>query len=257
VASSYDTGTEDLLTCGECQKEFLLGDINQFIVHKANRCNKENVEPCGGRGGGGPGPPAQNPRLSPGASDTGLAARSSLGCCSGSDARETQNCVVETRNTSEGGETRELNDGESARHLADDARASISSPPSNCTHVPPGNSQTAGLSQTDDTPAFVSTEIIKNCVSHPCDLPPPADGSSQRLRNSPSQSSQCVVDPEAIDHSRNQREGIQGTGLVSTTLRVVFHFWVYNSYLIFNCQLQSIYEHLKYYRPVMLHDCNS
>jgi len=36
---------QDYLTCGECQKDFLLSDIVKFIQHKINRCNKENVDP--------------------------------------------------------------------------------------------------------------------------------------------------------------------------------------------------------------------
>lgn len=29
----------DLLTCGDCQREFVLSDIVQFVQHKVNRCN--------------------------------------------------------------------------------------------------------------------------------------------------------------------------------------------------------------------------
>jgi hypothetical protein len=36
---------QDVLTCGNCQKEFLLSEITKFIQHKVSRCNKENVEP--------------------------------------------------------------------------------------------------------------------------------------------------------------------------------------------------------------------
>ena len=36
----------DVLTCGRCQQEFPLYEINLFIQHKVSRCNKENVEPC-------------------------------------------------------------------------------------------------------------------------------------------------------------------------------------------------------------------
>ena len=36
---------QDYLTCGDCQREFLLSDIVKFIQHKVNRCNKENVDP--------------------------------------------------------------------------------------------------------------------------------------------------------------------------------------------------------------------
>ena len=35
-----------MLTCGRCQQEFPLYEINLFIQHKVSRCNKENVEPC-------------------------------------------------------------------------------------------------------------------------------------------------------------------------------------------------------------------
>lgn len=42
---SFTEELEDLLTCGVCQKEFLLSDILKFIQHKINRCNKENLEP--------------------------------------------------------------------------------------------------------------------------------------------------------------------------------------------------------------------
>ena len=33
------------MTCGKCQREFALYDINKFIQHKVSRCNKENVQP--------------------------------------------------------------------------------------------------------------------------------------------------------------------------------------------------------------------
>ncbi len=36
---------QDYLTCGDCQRDFLLSDILKFIQHKINRCNKENVDP--------------------------------------------------------------------------------------------------------------------------------------------------------------------------------------------------------------------
>ena len=36
---------QDVLTCGNCQKDFLLSEITKFIQHKVSRCNKENVEP--------------------------------------------------------------------------------------------------------------------------------------------------------------------------------------------------------------------
>lgn len=32
---------QDYLTCGDCQREFLLSDIVKFIQHKVNRCNKK------------------------------------------------------------------------------------------------------------------------------------------------------------------------------------------------------------------------
>ena len=37
---------QDLLTCGDCQREFALSDIVHFIQHKVSRCNKENVQPA-------------------------------------------------------------------------------------------------------------------------------------------------------------------------------------------------------------------
>lgn len=36
---------QDFITCGDCQREFVLSDIVRFIQHKVNRCNKENVQP--------------------------------------------------------------------------------------------------------------------------------------------------------------------------------------------------------------------
>jgi len=36
---------KDFLTCGDCQKDFPLGDIVTFIQHKVHHCNKENVDP--------------------------------------------------------------------------------------------------------------------------------------------------------------------------------------------------------------------
>lgn len=37
-----DTGHQDILTCGACQKPFALSDIVRFIQHKIVSCNKEN-----------------------------------------------------------------------------------------------------------------------------------------------------------------------------------------------------------------------
>lgn len=37
-----DTGHQDILTCGSCQKPFALSDIVRFIQHKIISCNKEN-----------------------------------------------------------------------------------------------------------------------------------------------------------------------------------------------------------------------
>jgi len=34
--------TQDILTCGACQKAFALSDILKFIQHKVLQCNKEN-----------------------------------------------------------------------------------------------------------------------------------------------------------------------------------------------------------------------
>ena len=42
---------QDLLTCGNCQREFLLSEILKFIQHKVTRCNKENVQPFDEHGG--------------------------------------------------------------------------------------------------------------------------------------------------------------------------------------------------------------
>ena len=39
---------QDFVTCGDCQREFLLSDFVKYIQHKVNRCNKENVEPYDG-----------------------------------------------------------------------------------------------------------------------------------------------------------------------------------------------------------------
>ena len=36
---------QDILTCGDCQREFILGDIVKFVQHKVNRCNC-NKEKC-------------------------------------------------------------------------------------------------------------------------------------------------------------------------------------------------------------------
>ncbi|KAL1390377.1 hypothetical protein pipiens_012389 [Culex pipiens pipiens] len=39
-------GTQDILTCGSCQKTFALSDIVRFIQHKVLQCNKENYGQC-------------------------------------------------------------------------------------------------------------------------------------------------------------------------------------------------------------------
>lgn len=38
--------TQDILTCGSCQKTFALADIVKFIQHKVLQCNKENYGQC-------------------------------------------------------------------------------------------------------------------------------------------------------------------------------------------------------------------
>lgn len=38
--------TQDILTCGACQKAFALSDIVKFIQHKVLQCNKENYGQC-------------------------------------------------------------------------------------------------------------------------------------------------------------------------------------------------------------------
>ncbi|KAJ6634697.1 B-cell lymphoma/leukemia 11B, partial [Pseudolycoriella hygida] len=38
--------TQDILTCGSCQKTFALSDIVKFIQHKVLQCNKENYGQC-------------------------------------------------------------------------------------------------------------------------------------------------------------------------------------------------------------------
>ena len=38
---------QDILTCGDCQREFILSDIVKFVQHKVNRCNcaKDKCQP--------------------------------------------------------------------------------------------------------------------------------------------------------------------------------------------------------------------
>uniref|UniRef100_A0A182Y6K0 BCL-11A-like CCHC zinc finger domain-containing protein n=1 Tax=Anopheles stephensi TaxID=30069 RepID=A0A182Y6K0_ANOST len=45
-------GTQDILTCGSCQKTFALSDIVRFIQHKVLQCNKENYGQCYTQAGG-------------------------------------------------------------------------------------------------------------------------------------------------------------------------------------------------------------
>uniref|UniRef100_A0A182PI45 BCL-11A-like CCHC zinc finger domain-containing protein n=1 Tax=Anopheles epiroticus TaxID=199890 RepID=A0A182PI45_9DIPT len=45
-------GTQDILTCGSCQKTFALSDIVRFIQHKVFQCNKENYGQCFTQAGG-------------------------------------------------------------------------------------------------------------------------------------------------------------------------------------------------------------
>ncbi|XP_058115854.1 B-cell lymphoma/leukemia 11A [Anopheles ziemanni] len=46
-------GTQDILTCGSCQKTFALSDIVRFIQHKVLQCNKENYGQCFTQGSSG------------------------------------------------------------------------------------------------------------------------------------------------------------------------------------------------------------
>uniref|UniRef100_A0A182IME8 BCL-11A-like CCHC zinc finger domain-containing protein n=1 Tax=Anopheles atroparvus TaxID=41427 RepID=A0A182IME8_ANOAO len=46
-------GTQDILTCGSCQKTFALSDIVRFIQHKVFQCNKENYGQCFTQGSSG------------------------------------------------------------------------------------------------------------------------------------------------------------------------------------------------------------
>nr|XP_018904482.1 PREDICTED: B-cell lymphoma/leukemia 11A [Bemisia tabaci] len=41
-ADGETPSSQDILTCGVCQKPFVLGDIVKFIQHKVHSCNKEN-----------------------------------------------------------------------------------------------------------------------------------------------------------------------------------------------------------------------
>lgn len=45
-AGESDGTTQDILTCGSCQKTFALSDIVRFIQHKVFQCNKENYGQC-------------------------------------------------------------------------------------------------------------------------------------------------------------------------------------------------------------------
>uniref|UniRef100_A0A182QPE2 C2H2-type domain-containing protein n=1 Tax=Anopheles farauti TaxID=69004 RepID=A0A182QPE2_9DIPT len=46
-------GTQDILTCGSCQKTFALSDIVRFIQHKVLQCSKENYGQCFTQAAGG------------------------------------------------------------------------------------------------------------------------------------------------------------------------------------------------------------
>ncbi|XP_037917067.1 B-cell lymphoma/leukemia 11A isoform X2 [Hermetia illucens] len=54
IAQDTDTtdaeSTQDILTCGSCQKAFALSDIVRFIQHKVLQCNKENYGQCYSQG---------------------------------------------------------------------------------------------------------------------------------------------------------------------------------------------------------------
>uniref|UniRef100_A0A182UDF3 BCL-11A-like CCHC zinc finger domain-containing protein n=1 Tax=Anopheles melas TaxID=34690 RepID=A0A182UDF3_9DIPT len=52
-AGESDGTTQDILTCGSCQKTFALSDIVRFIQHKVFQCNKENYGQCFTQAGGG------------------------------------------------------------------------------------------------------------------------------------------------------------------------------------------------------------
>ena len=49
-AGENEQTTQDILTCGSCQKTFSLGDIVKFIQHKVLQCNKENYGQCFSQG---------------------------------------------------------------------------------------------------------------------------------------------------------------------------------------------------------------
>ncbi|XP_046801855.1 B-cell lymphoma/leukemia 11A isoform X1 [Lucilia cuprina] len=49
-STEADGTTQDMLTCGTCQKVFALSDIVKFIQHKVLQCNKENYGQCSTQG---------------------------------------------------------------------------------------------------------------------------------------------------------------------------------------------------------------
>ncbi|KAL5277163.1 BCL11A family protein [Megaselia abdita] len=49
-AMEVDPSTQDILTCGSCQKHFALSEIVRFIQHKIQQCNKENYGQCMSQG---------------------------------------------------------------------------------------------------------------------------------------------------------------------------------------------------------------
>ena len=56
-----DAGESDVLKCGDCNKDFPLGDIVHFIHHKVQRCDKEPVTSTTCNGQHSPGrPPSPN-----------------------------------------------------------------------------------------------------------------------------------------------------------------------------------------------------
>lgn len=50
--SSGGTDQVDLLTCGQCQRVFLLSDICRFVQHKVAGCSKDPAQNCNSGGGG-------------------------------------------------------------------------------------------------------------------------------------------------------------------------------------------------------------
>ncbi|TMW48534.1 hypothetical protein DOY81_006385 [Sarcophaga bullata] len=49
-STEADSAAQDMLTCGTCQKVFVLSDIVKFIQHKVLQCNKESYGQCSNQG---------------------------------------------------------------------------------------------------------------------------------------------------------------------------------------------------------------